>query len=495
MIFAKSWRIMKTEPQINLFYRLPLKELTCILVILLAEWLFFNEYGDTGWVMGAFCFALLVITGASNLRSRKTKSGIILRLLAFGQTLAMVEYPGMLNITLFAVFIVAIALDNKIKKHNLGSWLKQILYYMAFKCWFRFTRDAFFIAKIRVAKRKGRLFLRIFLPVSMTLAFIVLFKNANPMLESWIKQIMRNFSFRMFDEIFVFRVLFYGFIASICWALIRPKFKARAKKKIEVSHRTTLVDLVFNKNAIFSSLMIFNIMFLIQNVMDIAFIWSGAELPKGYTYAEYAHQGAYPLIATALLAAWFVLIALKPGSESGESKFIRILTYLWVGQNIFLVTSAVMRLYGYVEEYSLTYLRLSAFIWMGLVVVGLGLIIYRIYAKRSSIWLVNCNIISLISVLYITSLLNLGGFIAEYNYNSYLQHAGTKRLDNTYLCREIGIEALPILQKSPYCFDRVCTTCDNYEYVSLEEKLERKLSNWRSWTFIEYRIALETNHK
>jgi hypothetical protein len=59
------------------------------------------------------------------------------------------------------------------------------------------------------------------------------------------------------------------------------------------------------------SLVIFNAMFLVQNILDAMYLWGGKQLPAGLTYADYAHRGAYPLMATALLTAVFVLLALR----------------------------------------------------------------------------------------------------------------------------------------------------------------------------------------
>ena len=60
------------------------------------------------------------------------------------------------------------------------------------------------------------------------------------------------------------------------------------------------------------SLILFNALFALQTGLDLAYLWGGANLPDGMSHAEYAHRGAYPLIATALLAAGFVLIAMRP---------------------------------------------------------------------------------------------------------------------------------------------------------------------------------------
>jgi hypothetical protein len=67
------------------------------------------------------------------------------------------------------------------------------------------------------------------------------------------------------------------------------------------------------------SLILFNALFALQSALDLVYLWGGATLPDGMTYADYAHRGAYPLIATALLAASFALIAMRPGGPAKQS--------------------------------------------------------------------------------------------------------------------------------------------------------------------------------
>ena len=101
----------------------------------------------------------------------------------------------------------------------------------------------------------------------------------------------------------------------------------------------------------------------------MVYLWGNATLPADISYASYAHHGAYPLIVTALLAAGFVLAAMKPGGPAEQSRVIRPLVYLWVAQNVLLVASSILRLDLYVQIYLLTYWRVAAFIWMLLVAI------------------------------------------------------------------------------------------------------------------------------
>ena len=59
-------------------------------------------------------------------------------------------------------------------------------------------------------------------------------------------------------------------------------------------------------------------LFAVQTNLDVTFLWGNAALPADITYAAYAHRGAYPLILTALLAAGFVLVAMRPGGPAEQ---------------------------------------------------------------------------------------------------------------------------------------------------------------------------------
>ena len=212
-------------------------------------------------------------------------------------------------------------------------------------------------------------------------------------------------------------------------------------------------------SSIVRSLILFNLLFAAQSILDGLYLWGHVALPANMTYAAYAHRGAYPLIATALLAAVFVLAAMRPGGPAEKSKVIRPLVYLWVGQNILLVASSILRLDLYVDIYMLTYWRIAAFIWMGLVALGLVLIVARIALDRSNRWLVGANLIALTIVLYSVSLVNFDAFIADYNLTHSSEMAGKGvKIDANYLLT-LGPQALPALDKVDRGFVAAATYC------------------------------------
>ena len=116
-------------------------------------------------------------------------------------------------------------------------------------------------------------------------------------------------------------------------------------------------------------LIVFNIIFAIESALDVFYLWGGRHLPRGLTFKEYAHRGSYPLIATALLAAVFVLIAFRRECNSRSWRNARLLVYAWIAQNVLLTFSAGWRLMILVNASNLTRLRLATTIWLVLVVL------------------------------------------------------------------------------------------------------------------------------
>src|SRR5262249_43165784 len=126
-------------------------------------------------------------------------------------------------------------------------------------------------------------------------------------------------------------------------------------------------------------------------------------------------------------------------------RLVRALVFLWIGQNVLLVLSSILRLDLYVDVYSLTEWRCAAFVWMLLVAAGLVLIVARIVLDRSNRWLVWGNVAVLALTLYICSLVDFCGMIGRFNVMHSREIAGVgEPVDMAYLYR-LGPAALRAL--------------------------------------------------
>jgi Domain of unknown function (DUF4173) len=211
-------------------------------------------------------------------------------------------------------------------------------------------------------------------------------------------------------------------------------------------------------------------------------------LPNGMSHAEYAHRGAYPLIVTALLAAGFALIAMRPNGPADDSRLIRPLVLAWIGQNILLVISSIFRLDLYIAAFSLTYLRIAAFIWMGLVATGLALMLIQIVYRKSNAWLLSANAMSLALVLYGCCFLNAPWLVAYYNVEHCREVGGSgPNLDMEYLTSLGSPQTLPPIEAHLKQFPAVRLLSTAYRESPDRNFLSRR-GNWRAWTFRRWRL-------
>lgn len=356
----------------------------------------------------------------------------------------------------------------------------------------------------RAARRLGRGSKRLAsvavwtVPCVLGAVFLALFGAANPVIEYWFSLIDLARLLAIFSML---RIAFWLASLALIWTLLRPRLRHYLDRLPRLGRRVAggadaaspalagslqgtaqlVEDVLFGKAAILRALILFNLIFAVETALDVTYLWGGLALPDGLTYADFAHRSAYPLIATALLAALFVLLALKPGSSTARDPSIRVLVYAWIGQNILLVVSSIFRLDLYVGIYSLTYWRVAAFVWMGLVAAGLALIVARIALGKSNAWLSFVNFLALSGTLYACCFINFAALIARYNVEHSREMTGQGVwLDFGYL-RDLGPQALPaideFLARSPGpSADRALIQLSN-DRARLEERYRHEQGN------------------
>jgi hypothetical protein len=332
----------------------------------------------------------------------------------------------------------------------------------------------------------ARLILQWLLPVAGTMLFLLLFTFANPLLSYWF-QLAETAVVKFLNAWSVppFRLIMWGMVASLLWAMTRIRYRRRNFP--EIGNGQTLSPSLLTR-----CLILFNLIFALQTTLDLLYLWGGAKLPAGMTYAQYAHRGAYPLIVTALLAGGFVLATFRAGARGDQTPIVRGLVFFWLAQNILLIVNSLWRLHLYVQVYSLTRLRIAAAIWMLLVSIGMALILWRIYAGKSNAWLLNANFVTLLAVLYICCFVNFDRTISWYNVRNCREISGDGVLLDVKYLEELGVESVPALlwfQKNTEASQKAA---DAYLAVGrLVHRLTRDSNNWKGWTIRHHFLIKE----
>lgn len=357
----------------------------------------------------------------------------------------------------------------------------------AFQCFADLSRMA--AAQDHLRARSARTAAGWIVPLGFGGVFVALFASANPLIEFWLSQIHLK---EITPDIDMHRLALWSVMTVTLWPFVFAKARSLAFSTSGAAGRSpdaAAPGTLFGESAILRSLVLFNALFAVETVLDVAYLWGGLALPDGMSYAAYAHRGAYPLVLTALLAGGFVIAALKPGGRIEASPLIRALVYVWILQNVLLVVSSILRLALYVEAYSLTYLRVASFIWMLLVAAGLVLIVLRMARGHSNAWLVSSTAHVLASVLYVCCFVNFAHVIASYNVDHCRELTGEGQLLDVNYLTSLGPDVIAAIddyrRRLPEAYRARGLLFDEDSLLSGA----RREHDWRQWSFRRWRLS------
>ena len=465
-----------------LMRRIPL----AALVVVAADWLLYGEKP---------ALALAVFAGLAALASwlvnpvRADPAGrIVAGLATAAGILPVVVDPNALSV---AILVVALSGQASLLGQVRPAWPL-----MARACLLgplagplRLLRDFWRLHRVssRTARRHriGPALVGWLVPCGLSAVFLALFADANPILDDWLARLDPIHLMRGLDS---GRVVFWVLILLAAWPLLhvvtprRPGLGWRWSGPARESP-------VFGRSVVLRSLLLFNAVFALQTGLDATYLWTGHALPAGMTHASYAHRGAYPLMVSALLAGAFTIAAARLEEAGHGRSLARTLLILFVSQNILLVASAILRLNLYVDAYGMTYWRLSAMVWMGLVCFGLTTIAIKILARKSTGWILRTNVLATIVVLYACSVAPIAGIVARSNLGRCLEGTcDAVPLDWVYL-RRLGPQVIPALDdairlsRDPSLTDRAART-----RTRLAEVFMAETRGWKQWSLDSWRL-------
>lgn len=504
---------------------LPLRRIALATLVLtgIADWLFFDTGREVAGLPVPLFLLLLALAIAGLHRRTLARTGRWFTLLLVLALLALVEAVDGATIAFAIPALAAFALAAAGRMPRRDGRIAALT---RFLCGLLAALPVD-VVRVQAAARQrrartglrapaGRALLVWLMPVTFAIGFVLLLGSGNPILESWLARIDL---FALLDQISLGRILFWVLALSFVWAFLRPRLRRHLSDRRRAptiapeffpdqADRPELPSIgvataparppssdLFGPSAILRALVLFNAVFALQTALDAAYLWGGLALPPGVSYSDYAHRGAYTLIATALLAAAFVLVAMRPGSPAASDRRIRALVYVWTGQTFVLVLSAMLRLDLYVDAYALTPLRLAAFLWMALVAVGLVLILARIALDRSNQWLIGANLLAAALLLFAYGVSDTTAFVARFNVEHSRNDPGhVGRLDVWHLER-LGPAALPAIDSALEWLDRSGPIGEGKHAnlllirQSLADEHQARMLDWQNWTFRGWRLS------
>ncbi len=184
--------------------------------------------------------------------------------------------------------------------------------------------------------------------------------------------------------------------------------------------------------------------YVIFSVIQAMYLFMGGsfQLPAEFTYSEYARRGFFELLAVTCLNILLLLFCMNVFKES---KPLRYLLTTITACTYVMIASSAYRMFLYIGEYHLTFLRVFVLLFLLIDALLLAGIILSLYRKGFPLF---GYCVTIISVCYlIFSFGKPDAFIASY----YINHTQRSELDLRFLTTELSYDAakevLPVVQE------------------------------------------------
>ena len=380
----------------------------------------------------------------------------------------------------------------------------------------------------RTRKRKyGKLIRFAVIPIFFAILFFIIYSSANSVfsdltgkLGNWINTTFSNFLDLISWQRFFF--LLAGLYLT-GWIILKSKIDFFEKRESNcedelIRRRKSVIE---RKNDVLSSigtnlmgklgkgtmalknmntvgllsLILLNILLLVVNSIDVAYIWFGFEYDKDVDLFKMIHQGTDMLIISILLAMTILIIFFRGNLNFYQrNKWLKYGSYAWIIQNAILVISVLLRDYYYINQTGLAYKRIGVLFYLLLVLTGLVTVFWKIYKKKTTYYLFRVNAWALIILLVGATTVNWDEFIAAYNFERK-----DKILMPVDYMLTLSNKAIPILEQNAEVLREQLkkqeqlgfpsTTCETCILKTLQEKKESFMKAQQSFTWLSYNLA------
>lgn len=193
-----------------------------------------------------------------------------------------------------------------------------------------------------------------------------------------------------------------------------------------------------------------SIPYLLFSVIQILYLFLGSmTLPAGYTYAQYAREGFFQLLAVCIINLGIVLICLH---LFRESKVLKSILLILSGCTFIMIFSSALRMILYIDTYALTFLRVFVLWSLAVIFLLMAGVTAFIFYKRFPLFRYS---VSVVTVCYlILSFSHPDYFIARYDIS--------RDCGKDYLSK-LSADAAPVILDSS----------SNPYLISIEDMLEK----------------------
>lgn len=366
-------------------------------------------------------------------------------------------------------------------KWDLGKYLGSIckLVFMSFGELGKPFSDGKLYYKENGAKKNKKVWyavLGIVIAVPLLVLVLVLLSSADAVFREMTREVLEHIMpFNIMNVVFRVAFLFfasYGLLSYLCRRVIGEE--VRDRRKGEPVLAITITGLLSLLYLLFSGVQIFGL-FL-----------GKMQLPEGYTYAMYAREGFFQLLAVSFLNLVIVLTGM---SFFKESKVLKVILTIMSLCTFVMIASSAMRMIIYIRYYYMTFLRILVLWALALLFLLFVGIIVNIYKNTFPLFRYSMAVVTILYLLlsfshpdYIIAKINLsnapvGDMVTrEVTQDSFFQSA--EAYQDYYYLTLLSADAAPAIL--PYLQEQGFPVAEYFEDENFEYYAEKGQVGYRS---------------
>ncbi len=381
---------------------------------------------------------------------------------------------GVLLLTI--CFVLDIIYDTK--KWTLGKYLGSIVtvFFMSLGELFNPFIDFVWYCRNKMRSKNNNVFYVIVGTIITIPLFVIVFAmltSADAVFRNLADSVFAGFSlFGVIQICLMVGFMFFATYSIMCYVVKKEmKEEVRDTRKMEPLIAIPMASIM-------------TMLYLVFSVIQIVYLFMGnMELPDGYTYAEYAREGFFQLLAVSVLNLIIVLVCLCYFKSSKVLKGILAVMSLCT---FIMIASSALRMIIYIQYYYLTFLRI--FVLWSLAVLALIFMGVMIYIFTDKFPLFRYSMVIVTCLYIVLAFAKPDYWIAKVNVEGSKETRSEffkgEAYEDFYLFRRLSADATPVilewmedeemLIQDYYLEDTqyMDIVPDKYGYIHLENVLE-----------------------
>ena len=302
---------------------------------------------------------------------------------------------------------------------------------------------------LSIGKKIGKILLALLLTAPLLFVLLFLLVSADTAFENLIDAINFDVSELVCTAILGAMLLVCTF--PVVFAIRKDRV---ALKKSERKPFLSILDTTF-ANTVLVAVSLLYLVFLATQISYLGGGFTGL-LPNNFTYSAYARRGFFETCLVCIINLGIIFVSevfIKRENERLPT-LTRVLNAFISGFSIFLIATAIAKMFMYIRTYGLTFLRLGTSIFMFLLFFVFGSLIVKTFVPKFKA--MTTVIAAACIIMSVTAIVEPYSIIASYNVYAYESGMMDEfELDTNYLsysCLSYGEKALVTLAEDENLF-------------------------------------------